>query len=706
MDWAKRFNIDLTAVDKTMAAFRSVEKNLGLASERVEALNRKFSEIGGVMQRVGTVMTAAVTAPLVAVGKGAVDAASKVEEMRSALNQTFGADTAGVQAWADTTAKALGRSRYALEEQANAFGLLFTKALPSGEAAKLSQTFATLAQDLSSFFNVSEADALQKLMSGLSGESEPLRQFGVFLSEAAVEAKAMELGLQGVNGKLTEQQKIQARAALILQETTKAQGDVVRTSDGYANSVRAMSAAWSDLVVKIGQELLPVATKLAQWLTDTIRWVEELDPSIIKFGVNIAAFGAAIGPVAIAAGVLAAGIGLIGAPLAVALAGFVVVTAAIMAFWPRIRALGEWLAKEFPTMVGNGLRAMFDGLEAVIKWVGEKITAFVSAIAEKIPEGVRLTQEAMAAFSGWLGEVFGAAVQGAVDIWQRLVEGFNAAVEAVGRVTAAIADMVTKSLGYLQQLVEGVQTWLVDKFNGAVNQVTQSINRVTEGFRVMWDKVVGNSYVPDMVDGVTSEFARMNKAMTSQTTDATGGVDSMFAGLLSEVINAAQSGGDIMEVFKNRLIRIADQMLDRALEPLGNAFSSLFSGGGAMGGRTGALKNTGGGGGLFGWLGSLVGSFFGGAFADGGRYPVGKPILVGEQGPEIVKFGQSGTVIPARETAAMLGGGGQTVVYNIDARGADVGAVARIETALRQMDREFGRRAQVAVRTGQMRSTV
>src|SRR3546814_20116561 len=95
----------------------------------------------------------------------------------------------------------------------------------------MSQIFAQLAQDLVSFYNVDTETAIQKLRSGLSGESEPLRDFGVFLTEANVKAKALEMGLTGVGDELTEQAKILARYQLVLEATKNAQGDVARSEE-------------------------------------------------------------------------------------------------------------------------------------------------------------------------------------------------------------------------------------------------------------------------------------------------------------------------------------------------------------------------------------------------------------------------------------------------------------------------------------------
>jgi hypothetical protein len=90
----------------------------------------------------------------------------------------------------------------------------------------------------------------------------------VFLSEAAVQSKAVELGLGGANRELTEAEKVQARYAIILEQTNKQQGDFARTSDSLANQQRIMSAQWADLQATLGQLVLPAVTSVVGVLTD------------------------------------------------------------------------------------------------------------------------------------------------------------------------------------------------------------------------------------------------------------------------------------------------------------------------------------------------------------------------------------------------------------------------------------------------------
>lgn len=272
--------------------------------ERVANLQNRFSGIAATAGKTGAAASLAVTTPLVAFGRQAFIAAMDAEELKSAFNVTFGANGAMMEAWAARTGAAIGRTNVELMQAANTFGIFFNQADPK-KSAGMSQQFALLAQDLASFYNVDPGTALEKLRSGLTGESEPLRDFGVFMTDAAVKAQALKMGLQPVNGELTEQQKIMARAGLIMAQTTAAQGDLARTSGSTANQLRAGQAAWENLSLVIGQELIPALTPAIKAFTALIQGFSALSPETRKWVVVLGGAAAVLGPVLIGVAAIA-----------------------------------------------------------------------------------------------------------------------------------------------------------------------------------------------------------------------------------------------------------------------------------------------------------------------------------------------------------------------------------------------------------------
>lgn len=189
-----------------------------------------------------------------------VSGASDLNENMNKVQAIFGSASSSVIADSQKMADAFGMSKNEFLDSAGKLGGLFKGAGFGGDdVAALSTQFVKLSADASSFFNVPFDVALQKLRSGLSGEAEPLRDFGVFLTEDAVKAKAMAMGLATAGQELSNQAKVQARAAIITESLKDAQGDLAKTADGLANSSREFSGRIENLSASFGQTLAPIA---------------------------------------------------------------------------------------------------------------------------------------------------------------------------------------------------------------------------------------------------------------------------------------------------------------------------------------------------------------------------------------------------------------------------------------------------------------
>lgn len=204
--------------------------------------------------------TVAALAGVTGAATTAIAAASNLAEQQSKVGVVFGQSAGEILKWAEGSAQAMGIARAEATGAAGTFGNLFTAlGLSQQAAAEMSPRLVQLASDLASFNNSSPEEALAALQSGLVGEVEPLRRFGVAINAAAVESKALEMGLASTKAEITEADKVTARYQLILDNTKNAQGDFARTSDGLANQQRILKAEIGTLAEKFGTALLPVA---------------------------------------------------------------------------------------------------------------------------------------------------------------------------------------------------------------------------------------------------------------------------------------------------------------------------------------------------------------------------------------------------------------------------------------------------------------
>jgi hypothetical protein len=175
----------------------------------------------------------------------AIDLASGLEETGAAVEQIFGDAAAGIQAFGDTAVQTLGQTKQQALDATKTFGALGAAAgLQGPELVAFSTDLVGLATDLASFNNTDVDTALNALRAGLSGEAEPLRQFQVFLNDATLKQKALELGIYDGNGALTDQQRILAANAAVFDRTLTQQGDFARTSEGFANQQKIFNHCW------------------------------------------------------------------------------------------------------------------------------------------------------------------------------------------------------------------------------------------------------------------------------------------------------------------------------------------------------------------------------------------------------------------------------------------------------------------------------
>jgi hypothetical protein len=233
-----------------------------------------------------------------------IKAASDLNETTSQTSQIFGDAAPAIEAFASTSASALGLSQRAAKDAANNFAT-FGKAagLTGGDLTSFSTDLVTLSADLASFKNTTPEEAANALGAALRGESEPMRKYGVLLDDATLKARAMKMGLiSATTDALTPQQKALAAQAEIMAQTADAQGDFTKTQGGLANQQRIVAAQWEDMQATLGTALLPILTALGGFLTST------LIPAFQSAAKFIAENVGWIGPLAAAVGVAVAAV--------------------------------------------------------------------------------------------------------------------------------------------------------------------------------------------------------------------------------------------------------------------------------------------------------------------------------------------------------------------------------------------------------------
>jgi hypothetical protein len=242
------------------------DKGLAVAETRLRGWVGKASGMASIPLSIGG-----------AVGLGlagrelfkAVQLASDLGETQSKVAQVFKDSTGAVSGFADEMASKFGLVKREVLDAASAYGLILNATgMTADESAQLSIRLARVAADASSFYNIPMAEALEKIRSGIVGETEPMRALGVLLDEGAVKQYALANAIGGTTGALDTKQKTAVRAELILKGLATASGDLERTQDSLSNQQRKLSGEWENLQTQIGAELIPVAKEFVGLLRE------------------------------------------------------------------------------------------------------------------------------------------------------------------------------------------------------------------------------------------------------------------------------------------------------------------------------------------------------------------------------------------------------------------------------------------------------
>ena len=457
-----------------------IVKALDQASPVLSSVGTKLGTLGSQLTSLGTTMSKAVTVPIVAGFGLSVKAASDFEESVNKVAVVFGDASAEVLAFADNAAVGFGMSRQQAIDAMGTFGNLFTSmGIGVETSAEMSTSLVQLAADLASFNNIDPTLALEKLRAGLVGEVEPLRTLGVNLSAAAVEAKALEMGLIGAGDELTASVKAQAAYALILEQTTNAQGDFARTSDGLANATRILKAQLLDMAVQIGTYLLPAAKMLVDALSQLVTWFGTLSPGMQQTIVIIAAVAAAIGPLLIVVGALLSAIGAISTFLAGPLVASI--GAALAAAAPVIAVIAAIIAvlgllylawstnflgiQDITTVVIAFLveqwNILVTNLQIVWNWITSNIFPLFQALGDL------------------LSAVVGLAVRALAGLWQNvLLPALQTVANFISGKLSPVFQAISDFLGKVFAPVLSVVSGWIDKVKAAFNGLSNAIQSV------------------------------------------------------------------------------------------------------------------------------------------------------------------------------------------------------------------------------------
>ena len=230
--------------------------------------------------------------------KAGVDYASDLAEVQNVVDVTFGNAASTVNSWSKTTLNAYGMNEVSAKRYVGTMGAMLKSSGLAGDAiVGMSQDMVGLAGDMASFYNLDLETAFQKIRSGISGETEPLKQLGINMSVANLEAFALSQGIDKSYQSMTQAEQVMLRYNYLMATTGDAQGDFARTSDSWANQTRLLSESWTQFTGILAEQLLPALTTVVSWMNKIVSFLTENADTVMEV---LFAVGAAIGVIAAA----------------------------------------------------------------------------------------------------------------------------------------------------------------------------------------------------------------------------------------------------------------------------------------------------------------------------------------------------------------------------------------------------------------------
>lgn len=219
------------------------------------------------------------------------DLASDLQEVQNVVDTTFGDGAEQIYKWADAAAESFGMSSLQAQDFNGTLGaMLKSMGLADDAVMQMSTDMVGLAGDMASFYNLDVSAAFDKIRAGISGETEPLKQLGINMSVANLEAFALAEGIETAYSAMTQAEQATLRYNYLMSVTADAQGDFAKTSESFANQQRIAKLTVENLSATLGEQLLPALNDGIGLAIDELPKIEPMVEDIGKAAADTISF--------------------------------------------------------------------------------------------------------------------------------------------------------------------------------------------------------------------------------------------------------------------------------------------------------------------------------------------------------------------------------------------------------------------------------
>jgi len=262
-----------TQISKNDTYMNEAKNSTSKAASSINEFGKEIKEAGDKTSVFGDVLKANVIGNAITDGirelgtvlkdtvVDSIKLASDLTESQNVVDTVFKDSSESVSEWSKSLAGSYGISELSGKKYVGTLGaMLSSMGLTNDKTLEMSESMVQLAGDMASFYNLSTDEAFEKIRSGISGETEPLKQLGINLSVANLEAFGLSEGITKAYNAMSQSEQSTLRYNYLMNVTANAQGDFAKTSNSYANQQRILALQFENLETKIGKQVVPALT--------------------------------------------------------------------------------------------------------------------------------------------------------------------------------------------------------------------------------------------------------------------------------------------------------------------------------------------------------------------------------------------------------------------------------------------------------------
>ncbi|WP_292085315.1 MULTISPECIES: hypothetical protein [unclassified Brevundimonas] len=291
---------DIRRMEKSLAqGQRTFDKTADAIERRQRQLDKNLANLGREAGNFARPVQLAATVALGAITAMSYQAARRAEAVSGAFEQTFRDMPKEAALAASGIATEFGRLETDIKDNFTQLRSVLTAlGVDAQQSLSIVDQLQRRSLDIAAFRDVSDADAFRAVISGITGETEPLKRFGIVVNETAVKAELLALGFKGNATNASEAAKSIARANIIMRQSAEAQGQVAREADGLAEKEKRATVAFQEQAEMFGDQFLPIAGEVLTWATDALKAFNDLPSGVQIAGLSLLGLVAAAGPIA------------------------------------------------------------------------------------------------------------------------------------------------------------------------------------------------------------------------------------------------------------------------------------------------------------------------------------------------------------------------------------------------------------------------